>query len=279
VAVPDDGLDALWGRGRAAVMGVLNITPDSFSDGGRYIEPAAAVEHGLAMLAKGADVIDVGGESTRPGAAPVPAAAEAERVVPVVAELARRRPDALLSIDTSKVEVAAAALAAGALIVNDITAGADPALLALVAERGAAVVLMHMRGEPRTMQRDTSYKDVVGEVHAFLAERAAAAIAAGVSRERIFLDPGIGFGKDVEGNLALLRALPDLATLGHPVVVGVSRKSFIGALTGEGVGGRLPGSLAALTTAATLPRAVVRAHDAAETVQYLTVLAALARAA
>jgi len=260
-------------------MGILNITPDSFSDGGRFLDPAAAVAHGCEMAAAGADILDVGGESTRPGAAPVGAGAEAERVVAVIAELARRCPGAIVSVDTAKAAVAAAALAAGARMVNDVSAGGDAAMLALVAERGAAVVLMHMRGEPRTMQRDTAYADVVAEVHAFLAERAAAAVRAGIPRERVLLDPGIGFGKDAAGNLALLRALPDLAALGHPVVVGASRKSFIGAVSGAAVGDRLPGSLAALAPASALPAAVVRVHDVAPTVQYLELLAALAGAA
>jgi len=272
-------LATLWERRRPAVMGILNITPDSFADGGRFLDLAAAVRHGVDLLAAGADIVDVGGESTRPGAKPVAAAAEIERIAPAVEALARRCPDALLSIDTSKAEVAAAALAAGASLVNDITAGRDPAMLPLVAERRAGIVLMHMRGDPGTMQRDTSYTDVVGEVHGFLAERAAAAVAAGVTPDRVFLDPGIGFGKDLEGNLQLLRALPDLASHGHPVVVGASRKSWIGALTGAPVAERLPGSLAALAAAAALPRAVVRVHDVDATVQFLVVLAALAGAA
>ncbi|HUK12758.1 MAG TPA: dihydropteroate synthase [Thermoanaerobaculaceae bacterium] len=275
----DRQLSAMWARRRPAVMGILNITPDSFSDGGRFLDPEAAVAHGCEMVAAGADILDVGGESTRPGAGPVGADAEAERVVAVVTELARRCPDALVSVDTAKAAVAAAALAAGARMVNDVSAGRDPAMLALVAERGAAVVLMHMRGEPRTMQHDTAYANVVAEVHAFLAARAAAAVRAGIPRERVLLDPGIGFGKDAAGNLALLRALPDLAALGHPVVVGASRKSFIGAVTGAALGDRLPGSLAALAPAAALAAAVVRVHDVAATVQYLEVLAALAGAA
>jgi len=260
-------------------MGILNITPDSFADGGRYLDPAAALRQGVDLLAAGADIVDVGGESTRPGAMPVPVDVEMERVVPVVTALARRCPEALLSIDTAKADVAAAALAAGASLVNDVTAGRDPAMLGLVAERGAGIVLMHMRGDPGTMQRDTAYGDVVGAVHAFLATRAVAAIAAGIPREHVLLDPGIGFGKDLAGNLELLRALSDLGALGYPVVVGASRKSWIGGLTGAEVTERLPGSLAALTMAASLPRVIVRVHDVAATVQYLAVLAALAGAA
>ncbi len=260
-------------------MGVLNVTPDSFSDGGRFAAGTAALDHGTRLVEEGADIIDVGGESTRPGAVPVDAATERARVVPVIAALARRHPDVVLSVDTSKAAVAADAIAAGAGIVNDVSAGADPAMLNLVAESGSGIVLMHMRGTPATMQDDTAYDDVVAEVHAFLRERAERAVAAGIARDRILLDPGVGFGKDVSGNLALLAAAGDLAALGFAVVVGVSRKGFIGALTGAAVDDRLPGSLAALTGAAALPRSVVRVHDVAATVQFLTVLAAVRGAA
>ncbi len=260
-------------------MGIVNVTPDSFSDGGRFLAPEAALAHAERLVAEGADVVDVGGESTRPGAAPVDAAEEAARVVPVIAALARRHPDLAISVDTSKAEVAAAALAAGAVLVNDVTAGRDAAMLPLVAGRGAGVILMHMRGEPRTMQADTAYTDVVAEVHAFLAGRAAAAAAAGIAPDRVILDPGVGFGKDLEGNLRLLAALADLAALGHPVAVGASRKSFIGRLTGAAVEARVPGSLAAIAGAAALPRALVRVHDVAATAQFLAVLAAVRRAA
>jgi dihydropteroate synthase len=277
--VADERLAALWARGRPAVMGIVNVTPDSFSDGGRFLAPEAALAHAERLVAEGADVVDVGGESTRPGAAPVDAAEEAARVVPVIAALARRHPDLAISVDTSKAEVAAAALAAGAVLVNDVTAGRDAAMLPLVAGRGAGVILMHMRGEPRTMQADTAYTDVVAEVHAFLAGRAAAAAAAGIAPDRVILDPGVGFGKDLEGNLRLLAALADLAALGHPVAVGASRKSFIGRLTGAAVEARVPGSLAAIAGAAALPRALVRVHDVAATAQFLAVLAAVRRAA
>jgi len=260
-------------------MGILNITPDSFSDAGRFFDRAAALEHADRLLAEGADLLDVGGESTRPGAAPVSAAEEAARVVPVVAGVVARHPQVLVSVDTAKASVARAALDAGAVMVNDVTAGRDPEMLELVAARRAAIVLMHMRGDPRTMQSDTRYSDVVAEVHEFLAGRAAAAVAAGVAPADVLLDPGIGFGKDVEGNLRLLAALPDLAALGHPVVVGASRKSFIGALTGAPAGDRVPGSLAALTAAGALARVVVRVHDVAATVQFLTVLQASRRVA
>jgi dihydropteroate synthase len=260
-------------------MGIVNVTPDSFSDGGRFLDPEAAVGHGLRLLEEGADIIDIGGESTRPGAAAVPAEVEAERVVPVIAALARRAPRALLSVDTAKPAVARAALEAGAAIVNDVSGAADPGMLPLVAAAGAAVVLMHRRGTPATMQLDTAYDDVVADVRAYLEGRAAAARAAGVAGEHILLDPGIGFGKDAAGNLRLLRALPALARLGHAVVVGASRKSFIGALSGAPAGDRLAGSLAVLADAAALPRLVVRVHDVAATVQFLTLLAAVRGAA
>lgn len=259
-------------------MGIVNVTPDSFYDGGRLSSVEAAVDFGLALRDRGADVLDVGGQSTRPGAEEVAAEAELARVVPVIGELRRRDGEIVLSVDTSKPEVAAAALAAGADLVNDVTAGAAPGMLELVARGGAGIVLMHMRGTPATMQRDTHYADVVAEVHAFLARRAAAALAAGVSPRCVFLDPGIGFGKDVDGNLRLLGAVGDLASLGYPVVVGASRKSFIGALTGADVNARLPGSLAALVPAAACSRLVVRVHDVTATVQFLTVLAALEEA-
>lgn len=257
------------------MMGILNITADSFSDGARFLDREAAVVHGLALLAAGADIVDAGGESTRPGADPVPAGEERDRAVPVISELVRLRPDALVSVDTAKAEVAAAALASGARIVNDVTAGRDPRMFETVCAHGAGIVLMHMRGEPRTMQRDTAYADVVAEVHEFLAARASAAVAAGIPHGRILLDPGIGFGKDVGGNLRLLSALPDLAALGHAVVVGSSRKAFIGTLAGAEVGERLAGTLASLADTVGLRRVVVRVHDVAPAVQFLTVLSAL----
>jgi dihydropteroate synthase len=252
-------------------MGILNCTPDSFADGGRHFGAEDAVRHGERMLADGALILDVGGESTRPGAAAVEAAEESRRVLPVIGELRTRRPDALLSVDTSKPEVAAAALEAGADLVNDITGGSAPGMLELVAARGAGVVLMHMRGTPRTMQLDLGYRNVVAEVHSYLLERAQAAVAAGVQRHRVWLDPGIGFGKDDEGNLALLAALPDLAAHGLPVVVGPSRKSFIGRLTGAPLESRLPGTLGALIPVLALERAVVRVHDPAAAVQFLEI--------
>lgn len=265
----------VFAGGSPAIMGILNVTPDSFSDGGLFLEHQAAVARGLEMLAEGAVIVDVGGESTRPGAAPVPADEEAARVVPVVAALAQKAPQAVLSVDTSKPDVAEKALAAGAQLVNDVTAGGDPRMLEVVAQAEAGIVLMHMRGTPQTMQQDTRYTHVVAEVAEFLGARAEAALAAGVPKERIFLDPGIGFGKDLEGNLALLRALPHLAALGFALVLGVSRKSFIGHLTGAAVGERLPGSLAALLPALGCPQVVVRVHDVAATKQFLQVARAV----
>lgn len=256
-------------------MGILNVTPDSFSDGGLFFDHHAAVQHGEALFAEGAVVVDVGGESTRPGANPVPAGEEAARVVPVVAELVHKVPSGIVSVDTSKPEVAAGALHAGASLVNDVTAASHPRMLELIAEAGAGIVLMHMRGTPQTMQRDTRYHYVVAEVAEFLAQRAEKAMAAGIPDTHIFLDPGIGFGKDVAGNLALLSALPDLAALGFPLVLGVSRKSFIGHITGAPVGERLPGSLAAIVPALACPRVLVRVHDVAATRQFLEVAKAV----
>ncbi len=260
-------------------MGIVNVTPDSFSDGGHLPSVEAAVAFGLRLRDEGADILDVGGESTRPGAAEVAVETELARVLPVIEGVRRRDHSVALSVDTSKPEVAAAALAAGANLVNDVTAGSAPTMLEVVAAAEAGVVLMHMRGTPRTMQLSTRYTEVVAEVHAFLGERAAAAVAAGVPPQRVFLDPGIGFGKDVEGNLRLLAAAGDLAALGHPIVVGASRKSFIGALTGAEVTDRLPGSLAALVAVAGFERVIVRVHDVAATVQFLVTLAALRGAA
>ena len=267
-----------WVGGRPFVMGVVNCTPDSFSDGGRYLDTGPAIRHGLELLETGAAVVDVGGESTRPGADPVPADEEIRRVVPVIQGLRTCEPEALISVDTSKPEVALAALEAGADLVNDVTAAADPRMLEVVAGHGAGIVLMHMRGDPRTMQADTRYTHVVAEVHGFLRERATAAVAAGIPPDGVWLDPGIGFGKDDTGNLALLAALPDLAALGHPVVVGPSRKSFIGRLTGAPVEDRLAGTLAALVPALDCPRAVVRVHDVTEASRFLTVAAAIREA-
>jgi dihydropteroate synthase len=255
-------------------MGVVNVTPDSFSDGGMYFEARAAVEHGLVLAEEGAAILDVGGESTRPGAAPVSEEEELRRVLPVVEPLAAA--GHRLSIDTSKLAVARAALDAGATIVNDVSAFRfDPGLAALVAERGAHCCLMHMLGEPRTMQEDPRYEDVVSEVKAFLEERLAFAVAEGVPEERVWLDPGIGFGKTVDHNLELLRRLGELVAIGRPVVVGTSRKSFLGKLAGgKPEDERLPGTIATNVLALERGASIFRVHDVAPVAEALTVAAA-----
>jgi len=264
---------------RTVVMGVLNVTPDSFSDGGLASSSDGsadrAVELGLAMVAAGADCIDVGGESTRPGADPVPREVELERVVPVVAGLAAR--GVVVSVDTRHGDVARAALAAGASIVNDVGALApDEGMLEAVAEAGAAYVIMHLRGEPRTMQDDPRFDDVVAEVERDLVAARAGALAAGIAPDAVALDPGIGFGKTLAHNLALLAAVPRLVALGSPVLVGTSRKSFIGRLTGVGAPDeRLAGSLASAVLAARDGARIVRVHDVAATVEALAVQAAI----
>jgi len=259
---------------RPLIMGVLNVTPDSFSDGGRYADPDAAVAHGLRLAEEGADIIDVGGESTRPGAAEVPEAEERRRVEPVVRALAQH--GLLVSIDTRKAGVAQAALRAGAAIVNDVTAlRGDPQMAAVARAAGAGVVLMHMRGTPATMQNDPRYENVVADVAAYLAERAQAAQQAGLAAERLALDPGIGFGKTVEHNLALLAALDRLGGGRYPLVVGLSRKSFLGRLTGRPVEERLAASLAGLVYAALRGAQVLRVHDVRESRDALKVLTAL----
>ena len=258
----------------ARLMGVVNVTLDSFSDGGLYLDPAAAVAHGRELAEAGAVVLDVGGESTRPGAEPVGAEEELRRVVPVVRGL--RDCGCELSVDTSKAAVAAAAIDAGATIVNDVTAlRGDPEMAALCAERDATVVLMHMLGEPRTMQNDPRYDDVVAEVKAFLAERLAAATAAGIAAERVWLDPGIGFGKTAAHNMELLRRLGELRELGRPLVVGTSRKSFIGRVDGSAAGERLGGTIASSVIAAAEGAEVLRVHDVAEVRQALAVATAI----
>jgi dihydropteroate synthase len=252
-------------------MGILNCTPDSFADGGRAYRFEDAMRHAHSLIEGGAMIVDVGGESTRPGADPVDAGEEKRRVVPVISEIRRRWPSVVISVDTSKADVAEDALATGADLVNDVTAGAQTGMLDLVAEHGAGIILMHMRGEPRSMQADTVYTNVVAEVHEYLRLRAAAAVEAGILPHRVWLDPGIGFGKDDGGNLALLAALPDLSVFNHPVVIGPSQKSFIGRLTGAALEARLPGTLGALIPAIEVPRAVVRVHDPAAAVQFLEI--------
>jgi dihydropteroate synthase len=267
------------------LMGVVNVTPDSFSDGGLFLQTAAAVEHGLSLIAQGADIVDVGGESTRPGAEPVSVEDELHRVLGVVEGLATAGATVQLSIDTSKAAVAEAALGAGASLVNDVSAfRADPAMAGLVADSGAECCLMHMRGEPRTMQRagGPQYKDVVAEVKAFLEERLKFAVGEGVAEERVLLDPGIGFGKSVAHNLELLRRLDELTALGRPLVIGTSRKSFLGRLAADAVGlaeplpvrQRLPGTLASNVLALERGASVFRVHDVASVRQALAVAAA-----
>ena len=258
------------------VMGVLNLTPDSFSDGGRYLDPDQALARALQIEAEGAALIDLGGESTRPGAAPVSAAEELRRVLPLLERL-RPRTRAILSVDTSKPEVIRAAAAAGADLINDVYALRAPGALEAAAESGCAVCLMHMQGEPRTMQHAPHYEDVVREVHAFLGERVTACRAAGIPDERIVLDPGFGFGKTLEHNLTLLRHLHRVRAEGRPVLAGLSRKSMIGALTGKAAGERLHGSVAAALIAAQNGAEILRVHDVAATVDALKVLAAAAR--
>jgi dihydropteroate synthase len=255
-------------------MGIVNVTPDSFSDGGLFLDAAVAVEHGTRLAAEGASILDVGGESTRPGAAPVAAEDEIARVLPVVEGLAAA--GHRVSIDTTKAEVARAALDAGADLVNDVSAlRFDPELAGLVAERGAGCCLMHMLGEPRTMQESPRYEDVVSEVKAFLEERLAFAVAEGVEEERVWLDPGVGFGKTVEHNLELLRRLDEIVAIGRPVVVGTSRKSFLGKLTGgKAEGERLPGTIATNVLALERGASIFRVHDVAPVADALAVAAA-----
>jgi dihydropteroate synthase len=255
-------------------MGVVNVTPDSFSDGGLYLDPEAAIAHGRTLIAAGAEILDVGGESTRPGAVEVAAEEELRRVVPVIEGLATE--GATISVDTSKAEVAAAALDAGAEIVNDVTAlRGDGEMAPLCAERGATVVLMHMLGTPRTMQDDPRYDDVVAEVKDFLAARLEAAVAAGIAEERVWLDPGIGFGKTAAHNMELLRRLGELRELGRPLVIGTSRKSFIGKVDGSEAGDRIGGTIASSILAAAEGADVLRVHDVAEMRQALAMARAI----
>jgi dihydropteroate synthase len=257
-------------------MGVINVTPDSFSDGGEYLDPGTAVARGVALVADGADVLDVGGESTRPGSDPVTAEVEMARVLAVIRGL-REATDVPISIDTTKAVVAEAAIAAGASFVNDVSAmRVDPRMAEVVAAAGVPVCLMHMRGTPKTMQDDPRYDDVVAEVHEFLRERIEAAVFAGIPEERICIDPGIGFGKTVDHNLALLRAVPALRPLGAAVMVGASRKGFIGTLTGVAdSAARLEGSLAVAVLAAAHGADLVRVHDVEATVRALKVADAI----
>jgi dihydropteroate synthase len=259
----------------ARLMGIVNVTPDSFSDGGLFLDADRATRHGRELAAQGADIVDVGGESTRPGAAEVSEEEELERTRPVVAGLITGGIE--VSIDTSKAAVAAAALDAGAQIVNDVTAlSADRELAALCAERRCGLVLMHMQGTPRTMQESPTYDDVVDDVKAFLAQRIELAVGEGVAEERIWVDPGIGFGKTLEHNLELLRRLGELAELGRPLVVGTSRKSFLGRITGREVTERAGASIASNVLALEAGADVLRVHDVAETRQAIMIAEAIA---
>ena len=263
---------------RTLVMGIVNVTPDSFSDGGMFEDVDAAMKHGLQLLEEGADVLDIGGESTRPGSDPVDEDEERARVLPVLEGLRREAPEALLSVDTRKAAVAHEALAAGADVVNDIGAGTDPEMFGVVASTKAGMVLMHMRGEPQTMQADPHYEDVVTEVRGFLAERFEVAVAAGIGSDRLCIDPGIGFGKNLAHNVALLRSIGSFRELGVPVLVGVSRKRFIGELSGaDDPADRLEGSVAAAVWCASQGVEMVRVHDVGPTVRALRVVDAIAR--
>ncbi len=261
-------------RERPLVMGILNVTPDSFSDGGLYDNPEAAVARGLAIRDEGADLVDVGGESTRPGAEPVPPEVERKRVVPVIRRLAEA--GAAVSVDTRHAAVAAAAVEAGACVINDVTGGGDPEMASVVRRTGAGLVVMHMKGDPRVMQGLASYKDVVEEVAAWLEARVAALTAAGLAAEALAVDPGFGFAKTPAHNEALLAGLERLGRIGRPVLVGLSRKSWLGLLTGRPAGERGAASLAALCAGVWNGARIVRVHDVRESVDAVKVLAALA---
>ena len=259
---------------RPRVMGIVNVTPDSFSDGGRYASTQLAIEHGVRLAAEGADILDVGGESTRPGAEPVPLDEELKRVIPVIQGLVNQV-NVPISIDTYKPEVMRAAIAAGVDLVNDVRALQEPGALEAVAHSQVGVCLMHMLGTPQTMQNDPQYSDVVAEVLGFLRQRAEAAIAAGIAPQRIMLDPGFGFAKRSVHNIALLRELPQLCAMGYPVLAGLSRKSVLGQITGTSVEDRLPSSIAAAVVAAMKGARVIRVHDVKATKEALAVAAAV----
>jgi dihydropteroate synthase len=262
---------------RTLVVGILNVTPDSFSDGGRYLDRATAVAHATRMVEDGADILDVGGESTRPGSNAVSADEELERVHPVIERLAELHPAVPISIDTRKAGVAAEALDAGATIVNDVSGGADPAMFDVVLDREAAVVLMHMRGDPATMQEAPHYDDVVGEVHEYLRQRIEAAELAGIDPDRIAIDPGIGFGKDLDHNLELMHGVDALLDLGRPVLVGPSRKKFIGTILDLPEEERVEGTVGAVVWMVARGAHLVRVHDVREVVRAVRVSDAIAR--
>jgi dihydropteroate synthase len=259
-------------------MGIVNVTPDSFSDGGMFQDAQDAVAHAAQLADEGADLLDIGGESTRPGSDPVSVDEELSRVLPVIEGIRAARPDVVVSVDTRRGEVAEYALKAGAAVVNDVGAGRDAPMFDLVRDAGAGLVLMHMLGDPKTMQDDPRYEDVVGEVHEFLRERVEAAVFAGLAAEQLAVDPGIGFGKNLEHNLALLRALEAFADLDAALLVGVSRKRFVGALSGvERAADRLEGSIAAAVWCAANGADIVRVHDVGATVRALRVTDAIWR--
>jgi dihydropteroate synthase len=263
---------------RTLVVGILNVTPDSFSDGGRYLDRATAVAHATRMVEDGADILDVGGESTRPGSSAVSADEELKRVHPVIERLAELHPAIPISIDTRKAGVAAEALDAGATIVNDVSGGADPAMFDVVRDRESAVVLMHMQGDPATMQESPEYDDVVGEVHEYLRQRIEAAELAGIDPERIAIDPGIGFGKDLDHNLELMHGVDALLDLGRPVLVGPSRKKFIGTILDLPEEERVEGTVGAVVWMIARGAHLVRVHDVREVVRAVRVSDAIARA-
>jgi dihydropteroate synthase len=287
VELPDEppAAPVLWRVGdleldctdRTLVMGIVNVTPDSFSDGGRFFNSVYAVRHAKELVADGADIVDVGGESTRPGSETVDPGEEVRRVVPVVRRLVDEVPGVVISVDTRKSEVAAAALAEGAQIVNDVSAGADPEMFDVVRDGNAAIVLMHMKGEPKTMQVAPSYDDVVGEVHAFLRERVEAALFAGIAYERVAIDPGIGFGKDLEHNLELIRRIDAFLDLGRPVLVGPSRKRFLGTILDLPEDQRDEGTVGAVSWMVTCGAHIARVHDVRATVRAVKVIDAIAR--
>ncbi len=268
--------DIEWTVDRILVMGILNVTPDSFSDGGKFLDPGAAVERAGRIAEEGADILDIGGESTRPGARPVPADEEWRRIGPVV-EAVARRVDLPISVDTYKPEIARKAIRAGAVIVNDVRGLRDNEMVKVIANSRAGAVIMHMKGEPATMQEDPRYEDVVGEVKAFLAERLGEAISRGVAMESIVIDPGFGFGKTPDHNTTLLHSLREIRAMGRPVLVGTSRKSFLASVHPGAVRGRLEDSLAAAAIGVQNGADIVRVHDVEETVHFVRTLATSAR--
>jgi len=279
--------EAIWRCGphvvplgrRTLVMGIVNVTPDSFSDGGSYANVDDAVKHAIQMVADGAELVDVGGESTRPGSDVVAPEEEIHRVLPVIRRIVDELPDVPVSIDTRKPAVARAALDGGASIVNDVSAGADPAMFGVVGEADAGMVLMHMKGEPKTMQDDPSYYDVVAEVRGFLGDRVEAAVGAGIDLERLCIDPGIGFGKTLEHNLAILHDIRAFHHLGVPVLVGPSRKRFIGTLTDTDVDDRIEGTAGVVAWCAAEGVDIIRVHDVKEMTRVVRVVDAIARPA